>query len=164
MDTKFSPVNIQSRKEMDIRPGDTVRVHQKVEEKGKTRIQVFEGIVLARKHGSEPGATFTVRRTSDGIGIEKIFPLFSPVIEKVEIVKRSKVRRAKLYHIREKAAKEIKRQMRNMKMLNWMLEDEEEKTETEEEEKTEGETLKEENAPEENEKTEENNEEEKIDQ
>ena len=106
-----------SRKELGIRPGDTVRVHQKIEEKGKTRIQIFEGVVLARKHGSEPGATFTVRKVASGVGVEKIYPLYSPLIDKIEIVKRSKVRRAKLYFIRDKVAREIKRQMRRMTMV-----------------------------------------------
>src|SRR5690606_20168443 len=95
-----SPVNMADRKALGTRAGDTVRVHQKIEEKGKTRLQVFEGVVLARKHGDEPGATFTVRKVASGVGVEKIFPLYSPLIDKIEIVKRSKVRRAKLYFIR----------------------------------------------------------------
>ncbi|MCA9366436.1 50S ribosomal protein L19, partial [Candidatus Kaiserbacteria bacterium] len=97
---------------------DTVRVHQKIQDKGKTRIQVFEGVVLARKHGDEPGATFTVRKVASGVGVEKIFPLYSPNIDKIEIVKRAKVRRAKLYYIREKVAKEIRRQMRRMSLVS----------------------------------------------
>ena len=112
-----SPVNMDDRKNLGIKAGDTVRVHQKIEEKGKTRIQIFEGTVLARKHGNEPGATFTVRKVSGGIGIEKIYPLYSPLIDKIEIVKRSKVRRSKLYFIREKVAREIKRQMRRMSIV-----------------------------------------------
>lgn len=116
MNRVISPVNIEERQKLELRAGDTVRVWQKIVEKGKTRLQAFEGLVLARKHGKEAGATFTVRRMSSGVGVEKIFPLYSPVIEKVEVVKRSKVRRAKLYHIREKAAKEVSRQMRNIRM------------------------------------------------
>ena len=112
----ISPVNIEERQGLDLRSGDTVRVWQKIVEKGKTRLQAFAGLVLARKHGREAGATFTVRNVSSGVGVEKIFPLYSPVIDKIEVVKRSKVRRAKLYHIREKAAKEISRQMRNIRM------------------------------------------------
>lgn len=112
----MSPVNIEERQTLDLRSGDTVRVWQKIEEKGKTRLQAFEGLVLATKHGKEAGATFTIRRVSAGTGVEKIFPLYSPVIDKIEVVKRSKVRRAKLYHIREKATKEISRQMRNERM------------------------------------------------
>ncbi len=109
---KISPVNVEHRKNLDIRSGDTVRVWTKVEEKGKTRLQAFEGLVLSRKHGSEPGATFTVRKVSSGVGIERIFPLYSPNIDKIELVKRAKSRRSKLYYIREKAAKEIRRKMR----------------------------------------------------
>lgn len=114
---KVSPVNMEERKKLGIRPGDTVKVHQKIQDKGKTRIQIFDGVVLARKHGDEPGATFTVRKITSGVGVEKVYPLYSPLIDKIEIVKRAKVRRAKLYYIREKVAREIKRQMRRMKLV-----------------------------------------------
>ena len=115
----ISSINTESRKAMDIRPGDTIRVHQKIKEAdGKTRIQVFEGVVLARKHGTEAGGTITVRRVTGGFGVEKTFPIYSPVIEKIELVRRAKVRRAKLYHIRDKAAREIKRQMRRMQFMD----------------------------------------------
>lgn len=113
-----SPVNMDERKSLGIKAGDTVRVHQKIQDKGKTRIQIFEGLVLARKHGDEPGATFTVRKVASGVGVEKIFPLYSPLIDKLEIVKRAKVRRSKLYHIREKVNREIKRQMRRMSLVS----------------------------------------------
>ena len=110
-----STANVAHRSELDIRPGDTVRVWQKIEEdKGKFRLQAFEGIILARKHGKEAGGTFTVRKVIDGIGVERIFPLYSPMIDEIELVRRSKVRRAKLYFVREKAAKEIRRQMRRI--------------------------------------------------
>ncbi|MHB0978270.1 MAG: 50S ribosomal protein L19 [Minisyncoccota bacterium] len=115
MQRVISPVNIEERQKLDLRSGDTIRVWQKIVEKGKTRLQAFEGLVLARKHGREAGATFTVRRIASGVGVEKIFPLYSPIIDKIEIIKRSKVRRAKLYHIRDKAAKDIRRQMRNIR-------------------------------------------------
>lgn len=114
----ISPVNMEDRASLGIRAGDTVRVHQKIQDKGKTRLQVFEGLVLARKHGTEPGATFTVRKVASGVGVEKIFPLYSPMIDKIEIIRRSKVRRAKLYYIREKVAREIKRQMRRMQLMD----------------------------------------------
>lgn len=117
MKTVISPVNIEVRQKLDIRAGDTVKVWQKIKEGEKTRLQMFDGLVLARKHGKEPGATFTVRKVASGVGVEKIFPLYSPMIDKIEIVKRSKVRRAKLYHIRDKAAKEIKKEMRNIRAL-----------------------------------------------
>ena len=112
-----SPVKVAERKALDIRSGDTLRVWQKIVEKGKTRLQAFEGLVIAVKHGKEAGSTFTVRKVASGVGVEKIFPLYSPMIDSIETLKRSKVRRAKLYHIREKAAKEIRRQMRNIRAL-----------------------------------------------
>ncbi len=112
-----SPVKIADRKNFDIRSGDTVRVWQKIQEKDKVRLQAFEGLVIAVKHGKEAGATFTVRRVASGVGVEKIFPLYSPIIDSIETLKRSKVRRAKLYHVRDKAAKEIRRQMRNIRAL-----------------------------------------------
>lgn len=131
MNAIHTPVRTEERTGLGIRPGDTVRVHQKVVEKGKTRLQVFEGLVLAVKHGTEAGATFTVRATMSGIGVEKIFPLYSPVIDKIEIVRRSKVRRSKLYFIREKVARDVRRQLRNMRMMSVSTDDfkEEEKPE-----------------------------------
>lgn len=113
---KLATIDTASRKNLDMRTGDTVRVHQKIQEKGKTRIQIFEGMVLARKHGSSPTATFTVRKSAGGYGVERIFPLYSPNIDKIEVTKRAKVRRAKLYFIREKAAKEISKRMK-MEMM-----------------------------------------------
>ena len=107
-------VDTAKRSALDLRAGDTVRVWQKIKEKDKFRLQAFDGLVLARKHGSQAGATFTVRKVVDGVGVERIFPLYSPAIDKVELVKRSKVRRAKLYFIREKATKEIRHQMRRI--------------------------------------------------
>lgn len=115
---KISPVNTTTRKALDMRSGDHVRVWVKIEEKGKTRLQAFEGTVLARKGGTTAGAMFTVRRVAGGYGVEKIFPLYSPMIDKIEILRRVKTRRAKLYHIRDKAAKEIRRQMRKMHAVN----------------------------------------------
>ncbi len=115
-EVKLSPVDPVARKAIDMRVGDTVKVYQKIQEKGKTRLQVFEGMVLARKHGTEQGGTFTVRKTSNGYGVERIFPLFSPIIDKIEVTKRAKVRRAKLYYIRDKAAKEISKRMK-MEMM-----------------------------------------------
>jgi len=120
-----SPIDMKERAALGIRAGDTVRVWQKIEEikMGKAankkvtatrqaRRQAFEGIVLAVKHGSEPGATFTVRRIARGVGVEKIFPRYAPNMVSVEIRKRAKGRRAKLYFIRRKAARDVKRQMR----------------------------------------------------
>ena len=112
---KITPVNMDSRIKLGIRAGDTVDVVQRIKEKDKFRLQSFEGLVLAHKHGNEAGATFTVRRVASGVGVEKVFPLYSPMIDEIKIIKRAKVRRAKLYHIRTKAAKEISRQMRNIR-------------------------------------------------
>lgn len=89
----------------EIKPGMTVKVHQQITEMGpkgeKQRIQVFEGIILAHKHGKQAGATITVRKTSEGIGVEKIFPLSSPTIIKIEPVKQAQVRKSKLYYLRD---------------------------------------------------------------
>lgn len=112
---KISTPEAMKRSALDLRPGDTVRVHQKIMEKGKIRLQVFEGLVIARKHGTEAGATFTVRKVASGVGMEKIFPLYSPNIEKIEITKRSTVRRAKLYYIRDKATKEIRKKIKQLR-------------------------------------------------
>lgn len=131
MSQVITPVSTEERSKLGIRPGDTVRVHQKIIEKGKSRLQAFEGLVIAVKHGTEAGATFTVRATMSGIGVERIFPLYAPFIEKIEITRRSKVRRAKLYFIREKVAREVRRQLRNMRMVKLSTDDfkEEEKPE-----------------------------------
>lgn len=127
-----SPVNMKERAALGLRAGDTVRVWQKIEElkqsKGADKKQVttktyrkqaFEGLVLAVKHGTEAGATFTVRKVASGVGVEKIFPLYSPMIDSVEIIRRARTRRAKLYFIREKAARDVKRQMR--KSTNYVM-------------------------------------------
>ena len=111
---KFSPVDIEVRQNMDFRAGDTIRVWQRVKEGDKSRLQAFEGLVIARKHGKEPGATFTVRKVAAGVGVERVFPLYSPTIEKMEVVSRSKARRAKLYYIRDKAAREIRKKMKQL--------------------------------------------------
>ena len=112
-----SPIKTEERVALGLRAGDTVRVWQKIKEGEKSRLQAFEGLILARKHGNEAGATFTVRKTIDGVGVERIFPLYSPMIDEIEIVRRSKVTRSKLYFVREKAAKEIKRQMRRTRFV-----------------------------------------------
>jgi large subunit ribosomal protein L19 len=88
----------------EFRPGDTVRVHAKVRERGKERIQVFEGVVIRQKRGAKR-ATFTVRKISFGVGVERIFPLHSPNIAKIEVIRFGKVRRAKLYYLRHKRGK-----------------------------------------------------------
>lgn len=92
----------------DLKPGLTVRVHQKVKEGEKERIQVFEGLIIARHGGAGLNATMTVRKVTEGIGVERIFPLHSPQIAKIEAVKQSQVRRAKLYYLRDPKARPLK--------------------------------------------------------
>jgi large subunit ribosomal protein L19 len=91
----------------DFRPGDTLKVHVKVVEGNKTRVQVFQGVVIARS-GSGISETFTVRKVSYGVGVERTFPLHTPIIEKIEVVTRGDVRRAKLYYLRDLRGKKAK--------------------------------------------------------
>ena len=91
----------------EVKVGDTVRVSLRVKEGNRERIQIFEGTVIAKKHGGL-GETFTVRRISYGVGVEKVFPVHSPIVEKVEIVRHGKVRRAKLYYLRDRVGKHAK--------------------------------------------------------
>lgn len=100
---------------LSLKPGMIVKVHQKIKEKNakgedKERIQIFEGMVLAVKHGTEPGATVTVRKVSEGVGVEKIFPLHAPVVEKIELVRQMRVRQSRAYYLRthKKRLKEVK--------------------------------------------------------
>lgn len=109
----FTPVDIEARKALDFSSGDVVRVWNKIKEAdGKTRLQAFEGMVLARKHGQEMGATFTVRRVASGVGVERVFPLFSVMIDKIEIVRHSRTRRSKLYYVRDKALRDVRRKLK----------------------------------------------------
>lgn len=84
----------------DLRPGDTIKVHQKIKEGEKERIQIFEGIIIARKNGKGISGTMTVRKIVDGVGVERIFQIHSPSIEKIDVVSHAKVRRAKLNYLR----------------------------------------------------------------
>ena len=109
MTTKLEQFNLdQLKKNPEIRPGDTIKVYQKIKEGDKERIQIFEGLVIARKHGKGISATITVRKTVEGIGVERIFPVHSPSIEKIEVVKSGKVRRSKLYYLRTAKGKRAK--------------------------------------------------------
>ena len=109
----FTPVDIEARKALDFSSGDVVRVWNKITEaNGKTRLQAFEGMVLARKHGTEIGATFTVRRVASGVGVERVYPLFSVMIDKIEIVRRARTRRSKLYYVRDKAIRDVRRKLK----------------------------------------------------
>lgn len=111
---QFTPVSLEDRKSLDFKAGDTVRVWSKIIEKGKTRLQAFEGLVLSRKHGAEPGATFTIRKVASGVGVERIFPLYSPNVDKIEIIRKAKTGRSKLYFIRTKAVKEVKKRLKSI--------------------------------------------------
>jgi len=99
----------------DLKVGMTVRVHQKITVEGKAKggkASVFEGIIIAHKHGTEPGASITVRHSAGGYGVEKVYPLRLPSLEKIEVVKTGRTRRAKMYYLREKTAKEIRKKTR----------------------------------------------------
>lgn len=110
---KLSKVNVEERKSLDFSTGDTVRVWNKLKDKdGKIRLQAFEGLVLARKHGTGISATFTVRKIASGVGVEKIYPLYSGNIDKIEIVRRNKTRRSKLYYVRDKALRDVRRKLK----------------------------------------------------
>jgi len=95
-------------KAAELRSGYTVRVHQKIREGDKERLQAFEGVIIKIGSGSGVSKTFTVRKVVDGVGVEKIFPLLSPNIAKIDIVKKSRVRRAKLYYLRKKLGEKFK--------------------------------------------------------
>ncbi|MBI5913415.1 50S ribosomal protein L19 [Candidatus Azambacteria bacterium] len=92
----------------EFQSGDVVKVYQKIKEGEKERVQIFEGIVIARKHGAGASASFTVRKIAAGVGVEKTYPLHSPLIEKIEVVKRTKARRSKLYYVRTAKGKRAK--------------------------------------------------------
>ncbi len=110
--TKF----LSSQKRTDLshfKVGDVIKVYQEIEENGKKRVQPFEGLVIAKRHGNEPGATFIVRKKIAGVGVEKTFPAHSPTIKKIEITKRAKrVTSAKLYWTRNKTDKEIQKRLK----------------------------------------------------
>ncbi len=121
----ISPVDMKKRADLGLKSGDVVRVWQNIVElktakqankkevtTKNVRKQAFEGTILAVKHGTEAGAMFTVRKVSSGVGVEKIFPLYSPMIDDIEVLRRTRMRRAKLYFIRRKAAHDVKRAMR----------------------------------------------------
>ena len=108
----FAAKHNPSSKYSDLSVGMTVRVHQRLKAGEKGKNQIFEGIIIARKHGDEPGATITVRRVTAGYGVEKVYPLRLPSIEKIEVVKTGRTRRAKMYYLRDKTAKEIRRKTR----------------------------------------------------
>ena len=106
-DIIISIEDAQLREVAEFKTGDTVRVHAKVKEGNRERIQVFEGTVIKRQNGGAR-ETFTVRKQASGVGVEKTWPVHSPIIEKIEVVRRGKVRRAKLYYLRDRVGKAAK--------------------------------------------------------
>lgn len=123
MTTKLDIFNKTQKKEKlpEIKPGDTIRVFQRIKEGDKERTQAFEGILIAHKHGTEPGATITVRKISFGVGVERIYPLHSPTVEKIELVSRGKSRRAKLYYLRERIGRS--HSIKKGEMPEWVVEE-----------------------------------------
>ena len=110
METKIEVFNKQYLKSQtpDLQAGDIVKVYQKVKEQDKERIQVFEGVLLAKKHGKGVSGTITVRKISQGIGVERVFPLHSPLVEKIEVARKTKVRQGKLYYLRSLKGKKAR--------------------------------------------------------
>lgn len=129
-------VKMKKKSVPQLKPGYTVKVHQKIKEGNKERVQIFEGLIIKINSGYAADKTFTVRRISGGYGVEKIFPLYSPRIEKIEVVKKSKVRRAKLYYMRDRSGKSARLKESFVKkgeeIVDLEVEMEEEVTETEE--------------------------------
>src|SRR3989344_2303791 len=115
--TLFNQNNSGQNPYPELKTGWTVKVYQKIKEGDKSRIQAFEGIVIARKHGNEPGGTITVRKVSGGIGVEKTFPLRLPTITKIDVVRKTSVRKSKLYYLRDKSAKETRKKMKAEKAV-----------------------------------------------
>ncbi len=119
---KITTVNVEERKSLTFKAGDVLKVDVKIKEgkdktgKDKFRVQSFEGLCLARKHGTESGATFTVRKMSGDVAVERIFPLYSPAIDKINIVRSNKTRRSKLYFVKDKAAKETRKKLREQRV------------------------------------------------
>lgn len=94
----------------ELKPGQTIRVHQTIKEGDKTRTQIFEGLVIALKGGRGANGTFMVRKVTEGVAVERIWPLHSPLLSKIEIVRSARVRRAKLYHLRKTGARQLHEQ------------------------------------------------------
>jgi large subunit ribosomal protein L19 len=118
METKMETFNKQQLKAKtpDFQAGDIVKVYQKVKEQDKERIQIFEGVLLAKKHGKGVSGTITVRKISQGIGVERVFPLHSPLVEKIEVARKTKVRQGKLYYLRSLKGKKARLKAREFNL------------------------------------------------
>jgi large subunit ribosomal protein L19 len=118
----LTTIDAAERKAMTFKSGDVLKVGTKVKESdGKFRVQFYEGLCLARKHGTEAGATFTVRKLSGDIAVERIFPLYSPAIESIKVVRSNDSRKSKLYFVRTKAAKETRKKLRTAKVVKTVV-------------------------------------------
>ncbi len=107
------PEALKGRADIEFGSGDTIKVTSKIKEaNGKTRLQAFEGLCLARKHGNEVGGTFTIRKVASGVGVERIFPLYSANIDKIEVIRHAKTRKSKLYYVRDKAMRDVRRKLK----------------------------------------------------
>lgn len=138
MKDKLVKFNLSQRKNKDIpelQAGDIVKVHRKIVEGQKERIQIFEGMVIAINGKQSSSPTITVRKVSNGVGVELVLPIFSPNVEKIEVVKKAKVRRSKLYYIRDKSAKSLRLKYKDM--ADFAAVEEPEKEESDEEMQTE---------------------------
>ena len=116
--------NLASRQKTvpELMPGDVVKIHRKIVEAGKERIQIFQGMVIAIKAGQSSSPMITIRKVSFGIGVEIVVPLYSPNIDKIEVVKRTRARRAKLYYVRDKAAKLLSKKLKEVGLKLHMIE------------------------------------------
>ena len=166
MDQKVIEFNKAARTKNypEFRAGDVVRVHRKIKEGGKERTQVFEGLIIAIKGRQSSSPKITVRKVTNGFGVELIVPIHSPIVEKIELVKRAKVRRAKLYYIREKSAKESR--MKYKDLGEFLAPEEEEKKDQEAEssdQEAEGKDQETENKEQESEDSEQKKEEKEVD-
>ncbi|NTU70040.1 50S ribosomal protein L19 [bacterium] len=111
MNKTLTEFNLNQRKAKnypEFKTGDIVKVHRRIKEGEKERVQIFEGIIIAKKGGQSSSPTITVRKVSGGVGVELVLPVYSPAIDTIEVVKKAKVKRAKLYYIRDKSAKSLR--------------------------------------------------------
>lgn len=107
------PEALKDRAKIEFASGDTIKVTTRIKEtNGKSRLQAFEGLCLARKHGNEVGGTFTIRKVASGVGVERVFPLYSSNIDKIEVIRHAKTRKSKLYYVRDKAMRDVRRKLK----------------------------------------------------
>ncbi|MDX9913388.1 MAG: 50S ribosomal protein L19 [Candidatus Moranbacteria bacterium] len=117
MNKTLTEFNLNQRKAKnypEFKTGDIVKVHRRIKEGEKERVQIFEGIIIAKKGGQSSSPTITVRKVSNGVGVELVLPVYSPSIDTIEVVKKAKVKRAKLYYIRDKSAKSLRLKYKDM--------------------------------------------------